>query len=172
MNEIIRQWLIAVLGYDDQHVIRAQQEGPIPTGPHAEYLLLSEEGAAHSIADPEPIGAPDDYRITYYNRGELTVQVDLYNDPKGREKQHKLAHSSELLAVRQILQPERVSLIRSSIIRNLTALVDTKHKIRWSCDHTFFLWHTVSEDNEKINAGYEITGKYEPGDEEIVIEVP
>ena len=172
MNEIIRQWLIAVLGYDDQHVIRAQQEGPIPVGPHAEYLILSEEGSDYSINESIPVGPPDDYTITYYNRGELIVQVDIYSTSKGRELQRKLSHSSELLKVRQILQPEGVSLIRSSIVRNLTALVDTKHKERWSCDHTFYLWNEISEENQTINAGYKITGQYQPGDEEIVIEVP
>jgi len=172
MNEIIRQWLIAVLGYDDQHVIRAQQEGPIPVGPHAEYLILSEEGSAHSISKSTDVGPQDDYTITYYNRGELIVQVDIYSTSKGRDLQRKLTHSSELLAIRKILQPEGVSLIRSSVVRNLTALVDTKHKERWSCDHTFYLWNEIEEVNEKINAGYKITGQYQPGDEETVIEVP
>jgi len=172
MNELIRQWLIAVLGYDDQHVIRAQQEGPIPVGAHAEYLILSEEGSTHSIAESTPVGPPNDYTITYYNRGELTVQVDIYSTRKGRDLQRKLSHSSELLKVRQILQPEKVSLIRSSVIRNLTALVDTKYKERWSCDHTFYLWNEISEVNQTINAGYQITGKYQPGDHEIIIDVP
>ncbi|NIV93796.1 hypothetical protein GWN42_13605 [candidate division KSB1 bacterium] len=169
MNEIIRQWLIEVLGYDDQHIIRAQQEGPIPIGPYATYFILTDVPSNYSLEENED-SSPGDYLQRYYNRGELTVQVDIYASD-GRELQHNLAMSRRLLKVRQILQPNNVSLIGSSDIRNLTALVDTKHKARWQCDHSFYLWNTIEEQNEKITNGYEITGKYQPGDEIIEIDV-
>jgi hypothetical protein len=168
MNELIRQWLILVLGYDDQHVIEANQEGPIPIGPFATYQILSVIPSKHSIEDPADKGVDDDIIVTYYNRGEVTVQVDVYSET-GWIKQHNLSQSGYLLAVRKIFQSSYVSLINSTLVQNLTALVDTKHKARYQCDHTFFVWNTVIEENQKVG-GYTSTGKYHPGDEVVVID--
>jgi len=168
MNELIRQWLILILGYDDRHVIEANQEGPIPIGSFATYNVVSVIPSRHSIEEPADKGVDDDIVVTHYNRGEVTVQVDVYADT-GWIKQHNLSQSGYLLSVRSLFQTNYVSLIRSEVIRNLTALVDTKHKARYQCDHTFFVWNTIIEENQKVG-GYKITGKYQPGDEIVVID--
>lgn len=168
MNELVRQWLVEVLSYNAQNVIRANQEGPIPSGNFATYQIINVVPSIHSIVD-EADGGSEALTTTYYNRGMATVQVNLY-DSSGWDKQHKLAQSGYLLSVRQIFQPSYVSLIRSGSIVDATELIDTKYKSRFTCDHDFYLWNTLIESDEQAN-GYIITGQYQPGDEEVVIDV-
>jgi hypothetical protein len=160
MNELVRQWLIEVLGYDAQHVIRANHH--LVAGVTSQYS--HREDANNSPPD-------DDIAVTYYNRGEYTYQIDLY-DSDGMTLQHNLAQSGYLLDVRNILQPYYTVHWGAGAIQDLTALVDTKHKARYQCDHTFRLWNTITEVESKISNGYVITGKYQPDNEDVVIEVP
>lgn len=167
MNELLRQWLIAVLGYSDQNVIRMNQVGPIPSGNFATYQILNVVPSIHSVVSVS--NSVGDLSTTYYNRGFLTAQVNVYASD-GWSKQHNLAQSGYLLAVRKIFQPNYTTLINSGSIIDATELIDTKFKARYTCDHSFYIWNTIIEADKDVSGGYIITGQFQPGSEEVVID--
>lgn len=166
MNSVIEQWLILVLGYDSQRVIRSQQEGPVPIGDFAIYQIISNKSMTHSFEDYEASG--DDLDVTVYNKKEVGVQIDVYASD-GREKLDALIQSTYDLDARKILQGSQIVLLRSGSVLDLTALVDTKHKSRYQCDFYFSVWNTSITNDSKVN-DYVITGKYQPNDEEVIID--
>lgn len=166
MNELIRQWLVEVLGYSAQNIIRGSQEGPIPLGDYATYQLVSGVTSQYSLETS--VGAGDDLVVTWYNKGMYSFQVDVYASD-AVEKQHNLTQSGYLLSVREILQPAYTVLRSSGSIQEIDELMDTKHKIRAQCDHVFALWNTITEAGSKAN-GYKIYGNYQPDDVDIIIE--
>ena len=170
MNEIIRQWLVEVLGYSDQNVFRSGQEGPVPTGDFVTYQWVGLTPASCSLQEDVDAGSGEVIR-KYYSKGRASFQVDIYA-ANGMELHHDLSQASYLPTVRALLQDNYVSHIGFSDVRDLTFLVDTKHKARYQCDHDFLFWNTIIEPADGAVASYKITGQYQPGIQETIIGVP
>jgi hypothetical protein len=165
LNELLQDWIIAITGYDDQHVIRANQNGPRPTEPYATYQIISETQADFSYWDPTTAGG-DDVTSTFIVPAMLMVSVDVFA-PDGLDKLSALGQSKNLVSIRNLFGPGIV-LRRKRETRDLTELGDTRWRPRYQADFDFARYNELTEGNKRI-IDIELTGKIENDDVEVIV---
>lgn len=174
MNEtLLYDWLVLVTGYDEENVIRANQNGPRPVAPFATWQITTSEPADYSYIETQVVQTPDeeDEEIIHLNgsttlmkRHIVSVDVNIY-DPDGRSILSNLEMSNARTDVRQIFAPGTV-LIGASVIRDMTEVMDTKFVPRYQAEFRFrtFVENTHT-DVDHIWESYDITGELTDGDE-------
>lgn len=165
-NALIQDWIMLITGYDDQHVIRSDQNGPRPDNDYATYKMIAAQPSDYNIKSHSAPDPNDDVLVTYKNRNKVTVSVNIYASD-GLNKLSQLGMSSELLTVRLLLQAEDVALVPNCAPRNLNFLDDTDWKPRDQADFMFLTFTELTELNQLI-LEYEINGKWNNTDVVII----
>lgn len=165
IRDTIQDWLIALLGFDDQHVIEAFQDGPRPSDPYATYYELTGRINDFSEIEKTDLGVDDDIEVTYRTPEEIVFSVDIYS-AEGRQLLSGLAQSGYLLQSRQILSQDNLVLRQVSDLRSIPIEGDTRWRRRYQADFTFATYQEQSETNQKI-LEYELFGELD-GDSAVI----
>ena len=155
-DTLIKSWLELVLGYDDQHVIKANGNGPRPVGDFATFFPVASTGSDYDYYHQGDPDVNDDIKIEYLNRQTVSYDVNIYA-ADGSDLHRKLHHSGSLFEVRAIFQPAFMALRTSTAARDLTGLGDTKFRPRFQSEYTFAVNSTINETNQVIRE-VELTG--------------
>ena len=156
INSALQDWIIGVTGYDDQHVIRAYQNGPRPVGDFATYQLLSAIPFDYALEKQTNLGGGN-IDSEFVNMNTLTISINIYA-ADGMEKLGRLFLSRYKLSTREILEPEKLVLQRKGDIWDLVEPGDTKWRPRFQCDFEFGGQFNLNEANQEIQI-YFITGE-------------
>lgn len=157
---IIHNWIKAITGFDDQHVIRSNQVGKRPKDDYATYFLIggSENQFAHKKkVDLAPIPG-DDIEVTYTTPETKIYSIDVYS-LNGDRILKDLFKSRNLFVARSILKLGNLVIANKSEIRDLTLFGDTKFRPRYNADITFRTMNEMKETNQKI-LEYDLHGKF------------
>jgi len=144
-------------GYDDQHVILETANGGRPVGPFATFDILTVIPGAHPDIRETDLG-DDTKQVDYITRNELMVSVEVYADD-GMSQLLSLGKSGYLYRARQVLQPDKLAILRAGDPRKIPFDSDTNWKPRYQCDFTINSYHTITEIIEQIEA-YDFTGTF------------
>jgi hypothetical protein len=147
MNELLRQWIVAVTGYDDQHVIRANQNGPRPVGDYATYQIISIVPDDHAWWSDVEID-PDEITQTFRVRATMIVDVNVYS-LDGWTKLSELGLSNNVDVYRGIFAPDGTVLKSKGTTRDLALLGDTSWRDRYQSDFTFAIYNTLDYVNKR-----------------------
>lgn len=171
VDVLIHQWIKQVTGYNDQHVIRANQTGKRPDYDYATYYCIG--GTENEYAykkkvdeiDGEPI--PDDNVEATYTTPEILIyDINVYA-LDGDRKLKDLFKSRNLLAVRDILKLGNLVIMNRSETRNMIEFGDTKYRPRYQADFRLRTMNEMKETYQKI-LEIQLTGKW--GNLDVVID--
>lgn len=157
INSALKSWVMEVTGYDDQHVILENENGGRPVGAFATFDILTILPGAHPNVKKTNQG-DQTFLTEYTTRNVLMVSVEVYA-LDGMNHLQSLAKSNHLLAVRQILNAEKLAIMRAGEPRKIPFDSDTNWKGRYQCDFSINSYHTISEIIEQIEA-YDFTGSF------------
>ena len=157
INSALKSWVMEITGYDSQHVILETGNGPRPEGDFATFDVLTVIPGAHPDVREYDLG-DDTKQIDYITRNELMVSVEVYSID-GMSHLLSLAKSGHLFRARQVLQPDKLAILRVGDPRKIPFDSDTNWKPRFQCDFTINSYHTISEIIEQIEA-YDFTGSF------------
>jgi hypothetical protein len=163
---LLHDWITTVTGYDDQHVIRANQNGPRPTEPYATYQIISVNPADFAYWTKVALGVDDDIETTYRTPAMVMVSVDMYASD-GITKLAELGQSKYLYNIRNIFTPSDIVLRNKRDTRDLTDLGDTRWRPRYQADFDFAWYNTITEINQLI-LEMELHGKIETDDVSVI----
>jgi hypothetical protein len=164
INSALKSWVMEITGYDNQHVILENEDGGRPVGPFATFDILTILPGAHPNVKKTDLGDKT-FQVEYATRNVLMVSVEVYAQD-GMDHLQSLAKSNYLFAVRQILNAEKLAIMRAGDPRKIPFDSDTNWKGRYQCDFTMNSYHTISEIIEQIEA-YDFTGSF-VHDEDVV----
>jgi hypothetical protein len=163
---MLKEWIELVTGYDSQHVIQANQNGPRPTEPYATFKIISATPSDFSYATAADAGG-DEVTRTYFSPAMVLVSVNIY-DETGLEKLADLGQSKYLLSVRDIFQADSIVLRNKRETRDLVEIGDTRWRPRYQADFEFAWYNSLAEINQRIYQ-WEIQGKIENDDVDIIL---
>jgi hypothetical protein len=156
----LQNWVEMASGYDDAHVIFADQPGAIPDG---DYITLRKGVSVGRGAFPwlkqELLQSPPDpdnpLRTTVVSRRNVTVSIQAYTkDVAGDESAWVILEGVRAaLALPSIARSFRelgVTVLELSGPINLSALMDTDFEGRAALDVSVFYAHELSEDGTYI----------------------
>lgn len=169
---IIYSWIKAVTGFDDQHIIRANQTGKRPKDDFITYFLIGghENDYSHmkKVDEIDSIPIPDDnVEVTYTTPETLIYDIQAYSI-NGKEILKDLLRSKYLFSARNILKIGNLVIANRSEIRNLTLFSDTVFRPRYQADFTFRTMDEMKETNQKI-LEFELHGKFDNMD--VIIDI-
>lgn len=148
----VQAWIMAVTGYDDQHVIESQQTGRRPEGNHATYLSLAGRDSDYAevkITETDPVS--ENVLATYTAPKQLVYSVNIY-DADGEAILSRLWKNRYILAPRLALKVEGMVLLRKGSNNEVPTLGDTSWRRHFRADFTFSVYTVDTEEYEKINS--------------------
>lgn len=172
-DTLIQRWIMAVTGYNDQHVIRSNQVGKRPKDDYATYYQIGGTENQYPYKkkvdeiDGEPI-PDDDIEVTYTTPETVTYDINVFSR-FGDRLLKDLFKSRNLLAIRLILKLGNLVIRQRSETRDLTQFSDTIFRPRYQADFVLGAIDDMKETNQKI-LEISLTGKL--GDLDTTIEVP
>ncbi len=153
----LQDWIMASLGYDDQHVILEKGSGGMPTGDFATFDILTVLTGDYSDKRQTDLGGGD-LQVNHLTRNQLTVVVNDYSK-SALDHLLDLGMSSNLWTSRNLLGADNLSLLKSGDPQNIAEPFDTGWKARYLCEFTILSYHTLTEIQAQIQA-YDFTGKF------------
>jgi hypothetical protein len=167
-DTLIQAWLIAVSGYDDQHVIRANPEGPKPEGNHITYLLLTSPQSDFAEVKKTDLESDDDIQVDYTHAAKPAYSINVYAQD-GEDIINDLWDSRYLLIPRKILRTGGLVLAGRSGPGAVPQPGDTTWLPQYAKTFEFRGYHVSSEVNQKI-LQWVLSGEF--GDLDASITVP
>jgi hypothetical protein len=154
--ETISAWVQSVTGYDDQHVIQANQTGPRPSIPYATIGPSTDETeffpnvkrTKKPWAGPGPDPDPTILVENTFQR-ENVITINVYSDD-GENVLSALETSMHLWEPRMLLMEAGIALQGKGTTRNLTRFEDTKYLSRFLSDFIFLSYSKNKEEVEEI----------------------
>lgn len=166
----IKNWIMAVTGFDSQHVLAGDQNGSRPNEDYAVFTFLNETGAYHSVVIPEA-PEPNPTLISKWEVAQViypVYQIDIFSD-SGKIHLNNLWNSKAVPPIRSALKASGLTLKQKSIIRNLTSLEVTSFAPRFNTDLTF-VGETVFDPQAVLGwvnerwAAFDIRGEWQSGE--------
>ncbi len=151
----IKTWLSDVTGFTPGQIIKANQNGPRPSGEYITFSIDSNIKASNAFLWREEKDVDTTY-LNFYTPKEIIVSINIYSKD-GEVLHSKLDASFNLYFIRLALKEENLVLIEGSSVNNLTGLGDTKFIPRFQADYRFRAGETIATELERIHK-YEIDG--------------
>jgi hypothetical protein len=171
VDTLIQKWIMQITGYNDQHVIRANQVGGRPKDDYATYYNIggmeSDFAYKKKVDEIDEVPIPDDdVEATYTTPEMLFYDINIYA-LDGARKLKDLFKSRNLLAARQILRLGNLVIADRSDVIGPTEFGDTKYRPRYQSTFQIRTMNEMKETYQKI-LEFEIHGKW--GDIDVTID--
>jgi hypothetical protein len=168
---LIQQWIMSVTGYDNQHVIRANQVGKRPNYNYATYYNVggveSDYAVKKKVDEIDEVPIPDDnIEATYTTADMILYDISVYALDGARHLKN-LFKSRNLLSARQILRLGNLVIGDRSDVIGPTEFGDTKYRPRYQSTFQMRTMSDMKETYQKI-LEIQLTGKC--GDLDVIID--
>lgn len=172
-DTLIHRWIMAVTGYDAQHIIRAKQTGKRPVDNYATFFQIggieNQYPYKKKVDEIDEIPIPDDnVEVTYTTPEMVIYDINIFSH-FGDRLLKDLFKSRNTFAARSILRLGNLVIRFRSATRELTQFSDTIFRPRYQADFTLGLMDDMKETNQKI---LEISLHGKLGDLDTIIKVP
>jgi hypothetical protein len=137
---------------DDQHIIRENQNGQMPSDSFVTFGIIACVPTDYSAESKEKVNK-ETANKTVSTRYTVTISVNAFSND-GYLYLDRLVKSPLLESVRGIFKQNDISLIGCGGFKDLTFLGDTTFRPRFQADFSFHMFMDTEETIDLINAYY------------------